>query len=99
MSLELDLENLPRLSDEDREALDNPYIVMPTVQSDEAIAMRDAATEDAPSQQSTDGEESMSLEQRIEAQREELFDAMAIIVVTRDSFESDGKDHYVFRAL
>lgn len=42
MSLDHDLQNLPRLTDADREALDDDYSVMPRLVTDEAIARRDA---------------------------------------------------------
>ena len=43
MSLDHDLQNLPRLTDDDREALNDDYSVMPAVMNDEAIARRNAA--------------------------------------------------------
>jgi len=96
--LDHDLQHPPRLLDEDREAIEDQYSIIPMLISNEAIAMRDAATEHTPLQQSTDDDEPKSLEKRIEGQRQELLDAMAIVAAMRDSVESDDEDNLIFRA-
>lgn len=96
MSLDHDLENLPRLSDEDREALEDPRPVVQSVPSSRLF--KATKRSNASSQQSNDNE---NLATRVEKHtadiRKTLFNAMALVSVSRDAL--DATDHCELRIV